>query len=270
MNDDDAWQGMLFAGMAQETVEDSVADRVLRLCALNVNSPSVDRAHRLVDWLLVSGCNALVLSELRPGDGAAVILDSLDAAGFHVARTPGWRASRYFTAIATKGFTVSSVCPAPFDPRVVAVDLTSGAGTVRLVGVYSLTNGMSAESSWRRRTFQEQLITYLAGIGASGVLCVSGDLNVVEPGHQPPLDTYEPHDYDFYRALGALDLLDAYRTRQPAGTDHSWFSTRYGNQRLDHTLVSRLQGKIADCVYDQSTRDQGLSDHAAMRTVIEL
>jgi exonuclease III len=263
-------QGMLFAGTGGEVppVEPGLADRELRLCALNVGSPKPGRAERLVDWLVRTGANVIVLTEMQANDGGQLIRTSLDARGFQTSATPGWRDQRFHTLIATHGFQVVPVNPPGFDPRVAAVDLTSAAGTTRLVGVYGPTNGMTPESSQRRRGFQRDLLTYLTTISTPR-LCISGDLNVVEPGHQPLLPAFEPHDYDFYRGLLALGLYDAYRSCQPDGADHSWFSSRYGAQRLDHILVGAV-GRLDGCGYDHSPRHQELTDHAAMKAVINL
>jgi exodeoxyribonuclease III len=266
---DDAWQGMLFAAPGAQVVDDSVADRELRLCALNINSPSTARAHKLLDWLLASECNTLVLTELQPTDGGRLLRTGLDAEGFTVTCTPGWQSSRYLTTVATKGFAVTVVEPPPPDPRVVAVDLTSAPGTLRLVGVYGLTNGMNPESSHRRREFQHRLLAYLTAIQRPG-LCVAGDLNIVEPGHRPPLPAFEPHDYACYTALLNLGLRDAYRICTPDGEDHSWFSTRFGNQRLDHAFLSDRAGTLRECRYDHTPRTTDLTDHAALRAVIQL
>jgi len=266
---DDAIQGMLFAGRGETTVDDSIAERELRLCALNVNSANFARAQRLVDWLLGSECNVLVLTEMRPTDGGHLIRASLDAEGFQITSTRGWRDSRFHTAVASKGFDVTPVQPSAFDPRIVAADLTSAGGSVRLVGMYGLTNGMTAESSQRRQEFQQQALAYLAAIHQPN-LCVAGDLNVVEPDHRPPLPAFEAHDYAFYSGLLGLGLRDAYRLGQPAGNDHSWFSPRFGNQRLDHTLVGQSAGIVQDCIYDHSPWRQELTDHAALRAVLRL
>ncbi|MGH3837791.1 MAG: hypothetical protein ACREX8_22130 [Gammaproteobacteria bacterium] len=68
-----------------------------------------------------------------------------------------------------------------FDPRIVAVDLTSAAGTHRLVGgVYGLTNGMTPESSHRRQRFQQQLPAYLAAIHYPG-LCIQHTAERLHP-----------------------------------------------------------------------------------------
>lgn len=265
----DAWQGMLFAGVGVQTVDDNVADHELRLCTLNVNSPSPTWAHKLVDWLLASESNTLVLTEMQPTGGGQLILTSLDAEGFAVTCTPGWHNSRYLTAIVTKGFDVTIVEPPPFDPRIVVADLTSAAGTLRLVGVYGLTNGMTPESSHRRQRFQQQLLAYLAAIHQPG-LCVAGDLNVVEPDHRPPLPAFEKHDYAFYTDLLGLGLRDAYRSRQPDGADHSWLSPRFGNQRLDHAFIDDTLGVLRECRYDHTPRNNNLTDHAALHAIVHL
>jgi len=139
------------------------------------------------------------------------------------------------------------VQPAGFDPRVAAVDLITDTTTVRLVGVYGPTNGMTAENSHRRREFQSRFL-----------------------GYRPHLPAFEDHDYAFYTGLLALGLRDAYRELNPSGDDHSWINPRFGSQRLDHSLVSVGAGELRACAYDHTTRSDDLSDHAALLTTIGL
>lgn len=265
-----AFQGMLFGATSSlsDTVDGDPVEE-LRLCALNVNSPSPSRAQRIVDWLLTTKSNTLVLTEMQPSEGGLIILACLEAEGYVTNCTPGWKGAQYFAAIATRGVEATPLRPTAFDPRVAAVSLTINHATVHLVGVYGPTNGMTAESSHRRRGFQRRLLDYLAGFDSS-VLCVAGDLNVVEPDHRPHLPAFEDHDYAFYKGLLALGLRDAYRELNPSGGDHSWFSARFGSQRLDHSLIAREVGTIRACTYDHSTRSNGLSDHAALLTTIGL
>ncbi len=267
---DDAWQGMLFGATSSEgdTTEDGPVDE-LRVCALNVNSPSPSRAQRIVDWLLATKSNTLVLTEMQPSEGGRHMLAALQAEGFTTTCPPGWKDARYCAVVATRGVQAAAVQPAGFDPRVTAVDLANDVATVRLVGLYGPTNGMTAESSLRRREFQGQFLRYLAEIDNSA-LCVMGDLNVVEPSHRPHLPAFEDHDYAFYTRLLALGLRDAYRELNPTGADHSWINPRFGSQRLDHSLVSYGAGDIRACEYDHATRSDDLSDHAALLTTIGL
>jgi exodeoxyribonuclease-3 len=267
---DDALQGMLFGATStgDETTEDSPIDE-LRICALNVNSPNASRAQRIVNWLLATKSNTFVLTEMQPSEGGRHILACLQAEGLTTTCTPGWKDIRYFAAVATRGVTATPVQPAGFDPRIAAVDLATDDTTVRLVGIYGPTNGMTADSSHRRREVQHRLLDYLAQVSRPA-LCIAGDLNVVEPGHRPHLPAFEDHDYAFYTGLLALGLRDAYRELNPSGGDHSWISPRFGNQRLDHNLVSAAAGEIRACAYDHTTRSDDLSDHAALLTTIGL
>jgi exonuclease III len=265
---DDALQGMLFGATAStdEPTEQGPADE-LRLCALNVNSPSPGRAQRIVDWLLATKSNAVVLTEMQPTEGSRHIMACLQAEGFLTTRTPGWQDTRYHAVVATRGIDTAPVHPTGTDPRIVAVDLTIARRTLRLAGVYGLTNAMTPQSSARRREFQHRTLAHLTEIN-SPALCVAGDLNVVEPDHQPRLIAFEDHDYAFYTGLLGLGLRDAYRELNPEGGDHSWINPRLGSQRLDHTLVAAHAGTIRTCGYDHTPRTEQLSDHAALLTTI--
>lgn len=287
---DDAMQGMLFGTVDTDADDHAGTDpgtTEIRVCALNVNSPNLQRAQRLADWLLKTRSNTLVLTEMQPSDGGRLIMSVLEAEGFTITCGSGWQESRYLTIIASRGFTVASVQPPAFDPRIIAVDLTASttqttqddaaqnashgqAGrTVRVIGVYGPTNGMTEESSQRRRDFQQRIIGYLTSISHPNMI-VAGDLNVVEPGHRPHLPAFADHDYAFYTGLVDLGLTDAYRALQPTATDHSWISDRFGSQRLDHTLISASTGQITTCNYDHQPRTQQMSDHAALITTIQV
>lgn len=261
-------QGMLFGTTSAEPTQTDAQEHELRLCALNVNNPNLRRAARIIDWLLATTSNTLVLSEMHPSEGGRHILSCLEAEGYTTTCTPGWQDSRYFAVVATRGTTTSPVQPPGFDPRIAAVDLTTpNHGVVRVVGIYGPTNGMTTKSSTQRRAFQRQLIDYLTTI-RHDAMCVAGDLNVIEPDHRPRLPAYQDHDYAFYTALLDLGLHDAYRLVKPDGGDHSWISPRLGNQRLDHALVSPSVGEVRTCAYDHTTRSLKLSDHAALLATI--
>ncbi|MGH3939546.1 MAG: hypothetical protein ACRDTG_13130, partial [Pseudonocardiaceae bacterium] len=162
---DDALQGMLFGATTADdaTTEDGPLDE-LRLCTLNVNSPNRSRAQRIVNWLLATKSNTLVLTEMQPSEGGRHILACLQAESFTTTCAPGWKDSRYLAAVATRGVETAPVQPSGFDPRIAAVDLSTDDTTVRIVGVYGLTNGLTADSSARRREFQSRLLDYLAEI----------------------------------------------------------------------------------------------------------
>ena len=69
-------QGMLLGAISaspDDAAEADTAQRELRVRALNVNSAGPDRAQQLLEWMLSTKCNVLVLSEMKPGDGGLLL-----------------------------------------------------------------------------------------------------------------------------------------------------------------------------------------------------
>ncbi|MGH3780806.1 MAG: hypothetical protein ACRDRO_09325 [Pseudonocardiaceae bacterium] len=97
-------------------------------------------------------------------------------------------------------------------------------------------------------------------------VCVAGDLNVIEPNHRPHLPAFEDHDYAFYTGPARARSPQRLRRTHPTGGDHSWINPRFGSQLLDHSFVSAGAGEIRACTYDHTTRNDDLTDHAALLT----
>jgi exodeoxyribonuclease-3 len=260
---------MLF-GLGEEAVDPGLAAEEIRLCALNVQSPTALRASELARWLIGTGANLLVLTELRSDGGGPHLVAELEASGYDVTLASGWQRSKYFTAVASRGFDIEPVSPAWPEPRVVTVDLRAAAHTFRVCGVYAPTNGMTAESSRGRQDFQTRLITYVRGLADAWPMLLTGDLNVLERGHRPPNELFLEHDYVFHDELAGL-LIDGYRHLCGDVDAHSWISDRYGAQRLDHLFVSADSARrLTSVSYDHVTRKLMLSDHAALRACLDL
>lgn len=264
---DDGIQGSLFGGLGDDE-PGTAAEHELRVCALNINNPSRQRAQQIVSWLLGTGSNVLVLTEMKPSGGGQLIIGGLDAEGFDTHLPPGWNDSPYFTLIATRGFQHRPVTD-QFEPRAIAVDLLHDDEQIRVIGLYGPTNGMTTESSDRRRAFQKRFLAYLHG-ALRPKLVLAGDLNVIEPGHQPHLDSFQDHDYAFYTGLQELGLADAFRELHRATSAYSWLNGRYGAQRLDHIFATTRTGTLVSCDYDHAPRAGRFTDHAAMLATIAL
>ncbi|MGH3721759.1 MAG: hypothetical protein ACRDRI_23515 [Pseudonocardiaceae bacterium] len=107
-------------------------------------------------------------------------------------------------------------------------------------------------------------------------MVVTGDLNVVEPDHDPRYPVFGPWEYDFYRSFTQAGFTDAFRITHPTGMDYSWFGRSSGNgqrngYRFDHIFVTAAHaGAIRDCRYLHAIREGGLSDHAAMTLTLSL
>lgn len=103
---DEGIQGSLFGSLDDEVSPTTEAD-ALRVCALNINNPSRQRAQTSLNWLLGTGSNVLVLTEMKASDGSRLIISGLEAEGFDIQLPPGWTDSPYFTLIAPETSSTS-------------------------------------------------------------------------------------------------------------------------------------------------------------------
>ncbi|MFD7735036.1 endonuclease/exonuclease/phosphatase family protein [Kitasatospora phosalacinea] len=259
-------QNFLFGNT--DVVADDLATRELRLLALNIESPSAARVRRQLDWLYATGANCLVLTEVKVGEGADLLVRELSSSGYTVARPRTGADDKYMTVIATKGYDTTPT-PLAGGPRFHGVRLASHLGTLDVIGLYALTNGMSADSSAKRSAFQHQVIDALADrvrAEPEVPVLVVGDYNVVEPSHGPAasLSLFEEHDFDFYRSFSGLGLVDSFRQTHPTATDLTWYGPK-GGQRLDHVFTSpQLHAKVASVGFEHDVRTSRLSDHSAL------
>ncbi|GAA1162163.1 exonuclease III [Kitasatospora gansuensis] len=265
-------QDFLFG--SPDVVEDGVAAKEFRLLALNIESPSADRVRRQLDWLYGTGANVLVLTEVRVNEAGDLLARELTSSGFAVTRPRTGHDDRYMTLIATKGYQSRPVQLVGENARFHAVRLTTHFGSLDVIGLYSLTNGMSAESSAARRVFQQQVTQSLAARAAAEPtipLLVTGDLNVVEPGHGPAASRalFEDHDFDFYLDFGRrLGLVDSFRQTHPDAADLTWYGPK-GGQRLDHVFTTPdVHTRVVSVGFDHDVRTSRLSDHSALRLTV--
>lgn len=267
----DPMQGLLF-GASQEVVSDEVATNQVRVITLNVQGAPSTRLDDIVAWLHETEHNVLVLTEVSINRSGDRMIQELESSGFHVSSIPAGSGDRHRSVIATKGYDVQRVASPFVTPRLVGIQINAHFSPLVIFGLYSVTNGMTAESSLKRREFQGRVIDALTSFRASSPtlpFILAGDLNVLEPGHRPVDNAFEEHDYAFYRGLLRLGLVDAYRHMQPQGADLSWYGP-LGGQRLDHILVDQaLLPTLAECGYVHSVRTRRISDHSAMTALFK-
>jgi hypothetical protein len=93
-----------------------------------------------------------------------------------------------------------------------------------------------------------------------------GDLNVLEPGHQPHYPFFAPFECDFYRQLtDEHGLVDAFRALHPDTVEYSWVGRTGDGYRYDHAhCTADLAGTLLACDYVHQPRLDRLSDHSAL------
>ena len=93
-----------------------------------------------------------------------------------------------------------------------------------------------------------------------------GDLNVLEPDHQPRYKFFAPFEYGFYRQLtDDCGLIDAFRALHPEQIEYRWVGRTGDGYRYDHVHCSAdLAAKLVSCDYLHQARVDRLSDHSAL------
>jgi exodeoxyribonuclease III len=241
----------------------------LSLLTFNIGNPSPDRARRQLAWLASREEHILVLTETKASAGCRLLADEFTAAGYAV-HYPEPGPGEYGTMI------VSTVTVAPDDgfgdrlgylpARGTAVILPAPGGPLRVIGLYVPSRDASAEKTERKRKWLAACDAALTAAVADMPVILLGDLNILEPGHQPRYPFFAPFEYDFYRTLiGTYQLTDAYRRLHPDKADYSWVGRTGDGYRYDHAFCARpLISQITACDYLHQPREDKLSDHSAL------
>ncbi len=267
--------GMCTAGRADRLAE-------IRVLTCNVQRARVSRARRQVAWLAGSGADVLVLSEVSAEGSGDVLARLLVDEGFGVLLPGPSVNDRYRVLVACRDAvpTCVDVGAGSMGHRCLAARVAFPAGEIGVIGLYVPSRGPKDRRNRDKRMFQECVAAVLpnarSALEVSGPVVVAGDLNVLEPDHDPRYAVFGEWEYDFYRAFGRAGFYDAFRITEPAGMDYSWFGRpsaegRRNGYRFDHAFVSRAhRGAVVECRYDHSVRTDGLTDHSALRLTLDL
>lgn len=243
----------------------------LSVLTLNINNPSADRAEKQLAWLSQRCEDVLVLTETKASEGCTLLAEAFTAAGYAVV-FPEPAPREYGVLIASRVALDDGQALAGLDylpTRAATATIPTDHGTLRLVGVYAPSRDASPEKVERKRRWLSAFTTALDSPtgGTMGTVLV-GDLNVIEPDHQPRYPQFLPFEYDFYRALTAdHDLVDAYRLIPRAEPEHSWVGRTGDGYRYDHAFCSTtLSTRVASCsyVHEPRTAQPRLTDHSGL------
>lgn len=239
----------------------------LSLLTFNIGNPSLERAQRQLAWLAGRHEGVLVLTETKDSAGCRLLADAFTSAGYHVAY-PLPRDGDYGVLIASK-ITASTD---DFGSRVgylpsraAAITLAAPAGPIDVIGAYVPSRDAGAEKTERKRKWLHACQSALASRPSRAAVFL-GDLNVLEPGHQPHYPFFAAFEYDFYRQLtDTCDLVDAFRALNPDTVEHSWVGRTGDGYRYDHVHCTRdLASGLLSCDYIHQPRLDRLSDHSAL------
>lgn len=247
----------------------------LSVLTLNIANPSVERAQRQLEWLVSRDEDVFVLTETKASDGCRLLADAFQAGGYAVIfPEPG--PGEYGTMIASK------IRAEPDDwnqklgylpARAATTVLPAPGGNLHLIGLYVPSRDASLVKTDRKRRWFEACANALTTIGyPTRHILLLGDLNILEPDHQPRYNFFAPFEYDFYRAL--LDrhgLVDAFRQLHPDAREYSWVGRTGDGYRYDHAFCSvALAPNLLACDYLHEPRSTRLSDHSGLTVRLAL
>jgi exodeoxyribonuclease-3 len=255
----------------------------LRVLTWNVQHAAASRTYQQAEWLATNDPpDILVLTEVAAGETGLLLAQLLGGLGYTV-HLPEAGLDRYRVRLAcrTGVLDVVSETGVEFLPhRCLAARIKLPETVTGVVGLYVPSRGPKEQRNVAKRGFQDAVAAALPGLVAhldvTGPVVVTGDLNVVEPGHDPRYPVFGRWEYDFYRSFTQAGFIDAFRITHPTGMDYSWFGRPSGNgqrngYRFDHTFVTAAHtASIRDCRYLHAIRGTGLSDHAAMTVTLSL
>jgi exodeoxyribonuclease-3 len=240
----------------------------LSLLTLNIANPSPERAERQLAWLAGRDEDVLVLTETKDSAGCRILADAFTTAGFHVTY-PKPENGDYGAMIVSRvsaqeddfGDQVGYL-PA----RAAAITLPAPGGAIHVIGAYVPSRDASAEKTERKRKWLDACEAALRERRTNSRTILLGDLNILEPGHQPRYKFFAPFEYDFYRQLAdAHGLADAFRALHPDALEHSWVGRTGDGYRYDHAHCSTdLVDALLACYYLHQPRVDRLTDHSAL------
>jgi exodeoxyribonuclease III len=239
----------------------------LSLLTLNIANPSPERALRQLTWLAGRDEDVLVLTETKDSVGCRLLANAFTTAGYHVA-WPIPEDGDYGVLIASKveASTDDFGSRVGYLPsRATAIILAAPERPIHIIGAYVPSRDASVEKTERKRTWLNACHAALTS-RPNGSAVFLGDLNILEPGHQPHYSFFAPFEYEFYRQLtDDCDLVDAFRAQRPDAVEHSWVGRTGHGYRYDHVhCTPDLAAKLVTCDYLHQPRLDRLSDHSAL------
>ncbi len=240
----------------------------LSLLTFNIGNPSEERARRQLGWLAARDEQVLVLTETKASSGCQFLADAFAAAGYDITfpvPEPGEYGVMIISRIQARPDAFGDLI-GYLPARAAAITLPTPDGPVQIIGAYVPSRDAGPEKTERKQKWLAACSAALTARDAGVPAVFLGDLNLLEPDHQPHYPFFAPFEYGFYRELGTRHgFVDAFRYLHPDAVEHSWVGRTGDGYRYDHIFCSTASAtSIADCGYVHQPREDRLSDHSAL------
>ncbi|GAA3174317.1 endonuclease/exonuclease/phosphatase family protein [Nonomuraea roseoviolacea] len=241
---------------------------------INIGAASIERARLLVRWLAAREEDVFLLTETSAGTGTAHLLEQFRRAGYTIVKTAdvdGERGAALVSRIPLAGPPLL-LDPISIPGRAAAAPLDTIPRTW-FASVYVPSRDRSADKTTRKEMFISSLLKVLAGLPGQqrDHLIIGGDYNVITADHRPLHPGFLPFEFALLDELRAYGFIDAFEHCRPGVQEYSWIGRTGAGYRYDYFHVGRaLADRISGCAYLHETREQGLTDHAAVQVDLDL
>jgi len=235
----------------------------------NISNPSLERAKQQAVWLSRRSENIFILTEAKNSAGCRFLESYFKTL----------RCDVLFPKPPDKDYAVMIISKIPMkqtnfsqsmkflSPRIASAEIVINSKKVEIIGTYVPSRNASEQKIARKKTFLEELIAVFNNNPSNSERLFCGDLNILEPNHNPHYSFFKKWEYDFYKSLENYGLTDAFRKLNPAKMDYSWIGRTGDGYRYDHCFTtSGLTKLLSKSYYLHSPREKRLSDHAALIT----
>ena len=240
---------------------------VLSILTVNIGAAGRERAEDLLRWLAGRPEDVFILTETSAGAGTAHLLDTLRHGGLAVVHTPDAGGDRGTALVSRVQVAKTLTLPGVSIPGRVAAAVLDTTPPVAMLGVYVPSRDRSVDKTEKKQAFVASLLAALDGLPESlrDRLVIGGDYNVIARSHQPLHPGFLPFEFGLLETLEAQGFIDAHERCSPGEQAYSWIGRTGDGYRYDYFHVGRdLARRITGCAYLHETREQRLTDHAAV------
>ena len=248
---------------------------MLSLLTLNIGAAARERAEAMLAWLAQRPEEVFLLTETSAGPGTDYILGQFRRAGYAVVQTPvrdGDRGTALVSRVQLHAERFEQFADASLPGRLAGAVLDTEP-PVAVLSVYVPSRDRSLDKTEKKQAFVASL---LAGLDAMpdqlrGRLVIGGDYNVIARDHRPLHPGFLPFEFGLLEALERYGFVDTHQHCAPGVQAHSWIGRTGDGYRYDYFHVGRkLAGRIKACAYLHETREQRLTDHAAVTLTLDI
>jgi exodeoxyribonuclease-3 len=242
---------------------------VLSVLTVNIGAASPERARQLLAWLAGRPEDILMLTETSAGPGTEYLLDQFRHAGYAVVKTPdadGERGSALISRVALLRELTEDLSAISVPCRIAGAVLDSEP-TIAVLGVYVPSRDRSVAKTDRKQRFIQSLIDTYDQLppDLARRTVIGGDYNVIARTHHPLHPGFLPFEFGLLDSLRSRGLVDIHDQLSPGVQAHSWIGRTGDGYRYDYLHVSQDLAHLATtCAYLHETREQKLTDHAAV------